>query len=259
MLPDRMSLNAQRYTVTTPVYQGPLDLLLHLIERAELDITRLALAQVTDQFLEYINNMPELSADEVSAFLVIAAKLIQIKSEALLPRPPVREEGEEDVGEALARQLLEYRRYRRIADLLSHYEELGLRTYLRLAPPPRIEGMIDLSDVSLEDLVAAARSVLIKIDQRASLDSVVTPSPMTIRQKIIQIARVLRREQKVDFVMFLNEARTRLDIVVTFLAILELIKQKIVLARQSFRFGSIEIEATQDWDEGVEFDLEFDD
>jgi hypothetical protein len=74
------------YTVSTPIYQGPLDLLLQLIERAELDITRLALAQVTDQYLEYIHNMPELSAQDVSAFLVVAAKLIQIKSEALLPR-----------------------------------------------------------------------------------------------------------------------------------------------------------------------------
>ena len=76
------------YTIATPVYEGPLDLLLQLIERAELDITKLSLAMITDQYLEYIHKLTDLAADEVSAFLVIAAKLLQIKSEALLPRPP---------------------------------------------------------------------------------------------------------------------------------------------------------------------------
>ena len=86
------------YTVHTPVYDGPLDLLLNLIEHAELDITSVSLAMVTDQYLAYINGLEQISADEISAFIVIAAKLLQIKSEALLPRPPVREVGEEDTG-----------------------------------------------------------------------------------------------------------------------------------------------------------------
>ena len=93
------------YTVQTPVFEGPLDLLLNLIERAELDVTAVSLALVTDQYLAYINGMEELNADEISAFLVIAAKLLQIKSEALLPRPPAREAGEEDAGLALVDQL----------------------------------------------------------------------------------------------------------------------------------------------------------
>jgi hypothetical protein len=92
------------YTVNTPVYEGPLDLLLQLIERAELDITAIALAAVTDQYLTYIRALQNNARpDEISAFLVIATKLIQIKSEALLPRPPVREVGEEDPGESLVR------------------------------------------------------------------------------------------------------------------------------------------------------------
>ena len=107
------------YTVVTPIYEGPLDLLLLLIERAELDITSLALAQVTDQYLEHLRNISDLSPDEVSAFLVIAARLLQIKSEALLPRPPQREPGEEDPGEALARQLILYKRFKELANLLA--------------------------------------------------------------------------------------------------------------------------------------------
>lgn len=247
----------QIYTVSTPIYQGPLDLLLQLIERAELDITRLALAQVTDQYLAHMRQMPQLSAEEVSAFLVIAAKLIQIKSEALLPRPPVREEGEEDPGEALARQLMEYRRYKRIADFLASQDELGRRTYLRLAPPPKIEGVVDLSDVSLEDLVIAAQTILSHVDQRSSLSSVVTPSPVTIRQKISHIAQVLRQKGHTTFRSFLSGARSRIEIVVTFLAMLELIKLQFIQANQDSRFGDIQIETLAEWDDEEDIELEF--
>ncbi len=253
-----VSPSARSYTVTTPVYQGPLDLLLQLIERAELDITRLALAQVTDQYLAHLHLIPDLSAEEVSAFLVIASKLIQIKSEALLPRPPLREEGEEDIGEALARQLMEYRRYKHIADYLSLREEMGMHTYLRLAPPPKVEGSVDLSDISLVDLVDAARLALLHIDQRSSLDTVVTPPPVTIRQKIGLIARFLRQKGHSNFRTFLADARSRLDIVVTFLAMLELIKLRIVQVRQEKIFGDIEIETLEAWDEDEEIELEFD-
>src|SRR5512142_2951374 len=105
------------YRVNTPIYEGPLDLLLQLIERAELDITTLALAQVTDQYLAHLKEIQKENASgqnaaEVSGFLVIAARLLQIKSAALLPRMPVEagEEEEEDPGEALARQLVTYKR-----------------------------------------------------------------------------------------------------------------------------------------------------
>jgi len=252
------SPSARAYTISTPVYQGPLDLLLQLIERAELDITRLALAQVTDQFLAHLHLMPDLSAEEVSAFLVIASKLIQIKSEALLPRPPQREEGEEDPGDALARQLMEYRRYKHIADFLSLREGMGVHTFLRLAPPPKVEGTVDLSDITLADLTDAARAALLHTDQRSSLDTVVMPPPVTIRQKIGLIARFLRQKGRSTFQTFLVDARSRLDIVVTFLAMLELIKLRLVQVRQEKMFGDIEIETLEAWDEDEEIELEFD-
>src|SRR3989304_3753693 len=125
------SLHNISYQVTIPVYEGPLDLLLQLIERAELDITKVALAQVTDQYLGHIRQMEELAADDVSAFIVIAARVLQIKSEVLLPRLPVREPGEDDPGEALAWQLITYKKFREIADWLAQRETAGLRTYLR--------------------------------------------------------------------------------------------------------------------------------
>ena len=254
---DLASRRGKSYTISTPVYQGPLDLLLQLIERAELDITQLALAQVTDQYLSHLRRMPELSAEEVSAFLVIAAKLIQIKSEALLPRPPIREEGEEDVGEALARQLREYKRYKLIADFLADRQETGWSTYLRLAPPPKIEATVDLSDISLNDLVEVAGMVLSQTDHRTSLNAVVTPSPVTIRQKITHISRLLRQKGRATFFSFLNGTRSRLEIVVTFLAMLELITLHIVYARQERNFSDIQVETLNEWDEDQEFELEF--
>lgn len=243
--------------VSTPVYEGPLDLLLQLIEHAELDITRLALAQVTDQYLEHLRRMQDRAAEEVSAFLVIAAKLLQIKSEALLPTPPVRQVGEEDPGEALALQLIAYKRYRQIADLLGQRQAAGLHTYLRLAPPPKVEGTVDLSGIGLTDLLDAARSVFSLVNGKPSLSSVVAPIRITIREKISLITRTLREKSRSTFRALIKERHNRIDIVVTFLAMLELVKRRLVRIRQDSLFGEIEMEPDEDWEEDEEFELEF--
>jgi segregation and condensation protein A len=258
---DIATNQARSYRVATEVYEGPLDLLLHLIERAELDITKLALAQVTDQYLEHLKQLPERAADEVSAFLVIASRLLQIKSEVLLPRPPLRETGEEDPGEALARQLLAYKRFKEIANLLDQRQEEGLRTYLRLAQPTRTGTTVDLSGIDLSDLIDAARSVyrtgFLLEEDLPSLDSVVSAPKITIRQKISLIAGMLRERGHVSFQAMLGDVRTRLEVVVTFLAVLELVKLHFVQVRQERIFGEIEIESTGDWEMGEELDLEF--
>jgi len=245
------------YTIATPVYEGPLDLLLQLIERAELDITKVSLAQVTDQYLEYIHHLTDLVADEVSAFLVIAAKLLQIKSEALLPRPPEREPGEEDPGEALARQLIAYKRYREIASILLQREEAGLRTYLRVASPPKVEGNVDLSGLTIDDLAIAAQDILNQLNLRSSLKNVVSPSRVTIREKISLITNKLRQHKQISFRSLLNHKNTRLEIVVTFLAMLELIKRHLVRVSQEGLFGDISLEVSEAWDEIDEFETEF--
>ena len=245
------------YTIATAVYEGPLDLLLQLIERAELDITKLSLAQVTDQYLEYIHNLPELAADEVSAFLVIAAKLLQIKSEALLPRPPIREPGEEDPGEALARQLIIYKRYREIAGILYQREEAGLRTYLRVAPPPKLEGTFDLTGISIEDIAAAAQEIFTDLSRADALKTVVPPSRVTIREKISLITDSLRHQKYVSFRSLINHENSRLEIVVTFLAVLELIKRHLVRVSQDGLFGDISLEVSEAWDNFDELETEF--
>ena len=245
------------YTIATPVYEGPLDLLLQLIERAELDITKLSLAQVTDQYLDYIHSITDLVADDVSAFLVIAAKLLQIKSEALLPRPQQREPGEEDPGEALARQLIIYKRFRDIAGILYQREEAGLRTYLRVAPPPKLESSFDLTGISIEDIAAAAQEIFTDLSRADALKAVVPPSRITIREKISLITDSLRHKKNVSFRSLINHENSRLEIVVTFLAMLELIKRHLVRVSQEGLFGDISLEVSEAWDDFDELETEF--
>lgn len=245
------------YSVQTAVYEGPLDLLLDLIERAELDITTVSLAAVTEQYLDYLHHLEETHADEISAFLVIAAKLVQIKSEALLPRPPIREHGEEDVGALLVEQLKLYKRFKEIAKFLGEREEQNLRAYLRLASPPKIEGKLDLSDITIADLIEAAKEVYSKEVEKQSLGTVISAPKVTIREKIELISKKLGTAEHAHFKELLGENPTRIEIVVTFLALLELVKRYRVEAKQESLFSDIEIERSDDWNLDEEIEIEF--
>lgn len=247
----------QPYTVDTPVYQGPLDLLLQLIERAELDITKLALAQVTDQFLAYMRTLQELKAERVSEFIVVAARLMQIKSEALLPRPVVRQPDEEDPGEALVQQLLLYKRFKELASLLTLRQDGALRSYLRMAPPPKVEGRLDLSGMTAEDVYRAAMKVYAKADARAPLRTVVAAPRVTIREKIKAIADVLRQKTVTTFRELVSKTPDRLHVVVTFLAMLELVRRYRIAAKQDDLFREIELRRDENWNETLDFELEF--
>ncbi|MDO9130176.1 MAG: segregation/condensation protein A, partial [Anaerolineales bacterium] len=222
----------------------------------ELDITAVALAQVTDQYLAYIHAM-QVPAGEISAFLVVAARLLQIKSEALLPRPPAREPGEEDTGEALARQLVIYKRFKEIANLLQVRQDKGLRTYLRVAPLPKVESRLDLSDITLADLLEAAEAIFAEEQEKQALETVISAPKITIREKIALIAESLQNGRRASFRTLVGHQPTRLEVVVTFLALLELVKRYRVAARQARLFEDIEIERMEEWSEDEEFELEF--
>jgi segregation and condensation protein A len=239
MLPNGSNQNA--YRVFTPVFEGPLDLLLSLIEKAELDITRLALAQVTDQYLSYIQQMDAVNAADISEFLVIAAKLIQIKSAALLPKPPVIEPEEEDPGEALARQLIEYKKFKEASQFFTRREENGLRTYLHIAQTPRIEPRLDLTGITLEDLMQAAREIFAG-KSTIPLNEVVAAPKITIRERITRILSILREKEKTSFYELIGDNNSRLSVVVTFLAMLELVKRHVIEADQKALFADISLQ-----------------
>jgi segregation and condensation protein A len=238
------------YTVQLAIFEGPLDLLLQLIERDELDVTKIALAQVTEQFLAYLKIVESLQLADLSDFLLVAARLVLIKSEALLPRPVERQPGEEDPGDELARQLIAYKRYKEIAGTLHEREAVGLRTYLRLAPPPKVEGKLDLAGLTPWHLLEAVRRALALLPDKPPLGMVVAPPKVTIRDQIRLIARALREaEGRIVFQRVLENARSRMEVVVTFLAVLEMIKRRKLEARQDSRFGEITLLATGEWNE----------
>jgi segregation and condensation protein A len=245
------------YTVHTSVYDGPLDLLLDLIERAELDITSVSLASVTDQYLAYIHGLEQINADEISAFLVIAAKLLQIKSEALLPRPPSRATGEEDLGRSLVDQLKLYKRFKEIGGWMNARQQANLRTFLRVAPPPKVEPKLDLSNLTLEKLVTAASEAFAKDRNKQPLGIIIAPPRVTIREKIDMIAKVMKEVERSSFRALLDPGASRLEIVVTFLAMLELVKRYRIHAHQEDLFSDIEINRMEEWKDDEEIDIEF--
>lgn len=248
--PAEVGVEERPYEVKLAIFEGPLDLLLHLIEREELDITKVSLAQVTDQYLEYIGLLVELNAGALADFLVIAAKLLLIKSEMLLRRPPrAPGEEEEDVGDELARQLIEYKKFKEAALELRQREEMGLRAYVRVAPPPKLERPfgwaqdrpLDLGDISLADLVEAVRLALNVRPPAPSVSEVVAPFTITVAEKMALIEERLERHRRVSFNRLLAHAASRLEIIVTFLAVLELIKLKGIEVQQERLFGEIVI------------------
>jgi segregation and condensation protein A len=229
------------YQIQLPVFEGPLDLLLRLVERDELDITTVALAQVTDQYLAYMAELERRQVKELADFLVVAAKLLLIKSLALLPHPSRLTPEAEDVGDELVRQLQAYKRFKEIAALLHERERQGLRGYVRIAPLPRLEPQLDLGEVTISDLLTVVQEALDAVPA-PPVGEVVTPVTVTIAQQIVRIGDQLARRRQVRFREVLSEATTRIEIVVTLMALLELIKQDRVRVRQEQLFGEIVIE-----------------
>jgi segregation and condensation protein A len=236
------------YRLDLPVFSGPLDLLLHLIERQELDITAVSLAQVTAQYLAQLENIRSAHHAELMEhlidFLVIGARLALIKSRALLPQTPAQfagDEQEEDPTEALLRQLHTYKRFKAAAFWLHGREEAGLRTHLRVAPPPRLEKRLDMSGVTLDTLLIAVKGVLARVESLEESVSLVQPRQITIEAQIKKLQARLREKRPFLFHDILTKHVSRVEIAVTLLAILELIKRQEATAVQSVLFGPIEI------------------
>jgi segregation and condensation protein A len=231
------------YQIRLPVFEGPLDLLLQLIEREELDITAVALAQVTDQYLERLAELERRLTKDLADFLVVAAKLVLIKSAALLPgsSKPAPEDDVQDVGQDLVRQLQIYKRFKEIASLLHEREASGLHSYIRLALPPRRAPEPDLSMVTLHDLLTLAQEAL-EVKPGSPVGQVVSPVTVTIEQQIDHIERQLSQHRQIAFRTLLSQAATRIEVIVTLWAVLELIKQDDICVRQDRLFGQIVIQ-----------------
>jgi segregation and condensation protein A len=236
------------FEVHTPIFEGPLALLLHLIEKNELDITKIALAQVTDEFLVYVENMRDAMDIAVMAdFLSVAARLILIKSRALLPKPPESakfQADDQDIGDELIRQLRAYRQYKQAAAWLMERNQQDWRSYIHIGPTPRPHKLIlDVSDVDIDMLHETAQTLLFPVEGPRPEEAIQRPR-ISIAQQINVIRKNLIRIARVTFNHLLSRKPTRVEAAVTLQAILELIKQRTVQAEQHELFGDIIIEAT---------------
>ncbi len=174
-----------------------------------------------------------------------------------MPRPPARRPDEEDAGRSLVDQLKLYKRFKEIGGWLNAQEHANLRTYLRIAPPPKVEPKLDLSNLTLEKLVTAATIAFAKEKEKQPLGVIIAPPRITIREKIDLISRMLKEVEHSTFSALLNSGASRLEVVVTFLALLELVKRYRVAAHQEGLFNDIKIDRMDDWDEDEEMELEF--
>ena len=235
-------LDAGGYRVRLPAFEGPLDVLLELIERRELDITRISLAMVADQFLEHLAALDHLEPGQLADFLVVASKLLLIKSRALLPGPPAEEEApeeEEDVGEELARQLREYKRFKEAALALRRREEEGLQSYARVAPPPKIQRPLERGELSVADLSGAFQRLLAELERSRPAPLTLKPVAISLDDRIAEVERRVAERGSATFRGLFEGAVSRLEVIVTFLALLELIKRLKVRATQEEMFGEI--------------------
>ncbi len=222
-------------------FDGPLDLLLDLIERNQLDITALSLIEITDQYWQYVESAPEIQPDALAEFIAVGSKLLYLKSCALLPSatPPQARSEAEDVAGELTEMLEEYRRFKDAADLFRQLEEQGHRTYSRLAPPKGITLPPGLEGVTLDTLLEAVKEALARKPAEAE-QGILEIEPVSVDEKARDITVALgRRGGRLRFRPMLAACKTRTEIVVLFLAVLELIKVGHLWAEQDRPFGEI--------------------
>lgn len=237
-----MSVNG--YTVKLEQFEGPLGLLLELIEKERLEITKISLAKVADQYLEYIKNIPYIKPESLVAFLVVAARLILLKSRAILPILEFTDEEEEDINE-LQRKLEEYRKFRIAALSLRKIVKRGRVSFSRegfwgvgtfFYPPKNID---------LGNLEAAFKKILSEIPELEILPQEKLASALRLEDRIEEIQKSLRERIEMSFKEMVKNKSSRVNVIVSFLALLELIKQQLIVARQEGLFKEIYLKNTK--------------
>jgi segregation and condensation protein A len=237
-LPRDLYIPPDALEVFLEAFEGPLDLLLYLIRRHNLDVLDIPIAEITRQYMEYVDLMKELRLELAAEYLVMAAMLAEIKSRMLLPRQ-AEEVEEEDPRAELVRRLLEYERYKKAAEDIDQLPQLGRDVYDVGADAPHVEPVRVLPRVELAEMLFALRDVV----QRAALFSRhhVQLEPLSVRERMTSILGRLEREGYTEFTSFFDVTEGKRGVVVTFLAILELLKDSLIEVVQARPFGPIHL------------------
>lgn len=243
MTAQHQSSELEPCLVSLEVFEGPLDLLLHLIRKHEIDIFDIPVSFITDRYLEYLAAMQELQLDIAAEYLEMAATLAHIKSQMLLPEEPAEEESEEegpDPREELVRRLLEYKKYKEAARDISQKFLLGRHTFLSGAESPEPETRI-VTDITVFDLLDVVQALIEKAREKGREGPQLVADRITVAERITQVVDILRDRERVTFPELLSKDYTVFDVVITFLAILEMVKLHMISAVQVEGHGEIVI------------------
>lgn len=238
------------YTVTIDQFEGPLDLLLHLIKQSDIEIEEIEVSQITEQYLNYIQKQEEMNLDVASEYLNMAAELIEIKSSHLLPRKSkeTTDEFEEDPKERLIRRLKEYEQYKNVVSRLRELEEDRNLIYTK---EPSNLAMYKIEDTTLSDeitldkLLEAFRELLKRKELEKPLHTTVTKKEYSVSKRSFEIREMIRHKKKLSFQELFHEW-SRDYVVVTFLSILDLAKKQVLKIEQSHNFDQIILSAKEE-------------
>jgi segregation and condensation protein A len=238
------TLPADAPTITVAEFEGPLDLLLYLIKRDKIDIHDIPIAPITRSYMEYLELMQQLNLDVAGEFMVMAATLIHIKSKMLVPVDPTEAQGDEeheDPREALVQRLLEFQRYKEAAGILHQQAQIRAATWTR--PETVLPAFDDAGEEMLEaglfDLISAFKELLDR--RKALLSHEVASQGKTVEQRMDELLALLREGESLDFLELFAAQETKADMIVTFLALLELIRLKRIKVYQRGMFGPIRV------------------
>ena len=240
-LPQDLYIPPYALQVFLEAFEGPLDLLLYLIRRQNIDILDIPIAQITEQYVQYIELMTELQLELAGEYLVMAAMLAEIKSRMLLPRPEAEEEDEDDPRAELVRRLQEYERFKKAAQDISDLPRLERDVFVATADAPDRKVTQKLPDVTMKELLLAFHDVLKRAEMFSNLH--VQREPLSVRQRMSEILTRIKAGQFTGFQDLFDPEEGRMGVAVTFIAILELLKESVIEVVQSDEFAPLHVRA----------------
>ena len=230
------------YKITINDFEGPMDLLLHLIKTNDVDIRDISIEQITKQYLDFINKMEEMNLNVASEYLIMAAELLEIKSSILLPRKEKLEEIKEDPKEQLINRLIEYKKYKEITSDFKKLEEDRKKYFTKsvenLSLYRNEEEQLDLGDVDLDQLLEVFQKFLIRKEEEKPLNTKISKKEYSVKDRSEEIRKILKNKKRIDFEE-LFEIHKKDYIIVTFLSILSMARKQEITIKQDDNFDNI--------------------
>lgn len=240
-LPQDLYIPPYALQVFLEAFEGPLDLLLYLIRRQNIDILDIPVAEITKQYVQYIEMMSDMQLDLAGEYLVMAAMLAEIKSRMLLPRPETEEEEEKDPRAELVRRLQEYERFKQAAQDISDLPRLERDVFVAVVDAPDRKVVTQLPDVTMKELLLAFHDVMKRAEMYSNLK--LTREPLSTRQRMSEILTRIKAGQFTVFADLFDAEEGRMGVAVTFIAILELLKEAVIEVVQSEEFAPLHVRA----------------